>query len=79
MNRNNLKALLISGLMFFLVNAAFAQEPGAPPPPPTSPSGGSNLPVGGGAPIGSGLLMLVVLSIGYGFKKYQKSIDKPMI
>ncbi len=79
MKKANFKMLLISGLMFFFTIAMNAQQPGAPPPPPQTPSGGSNLPVGGGAPIGSGLLVLVVLSIGYGFKLYHKSIDKPMI
>lgn len=69
-----MKKLIINGislalLSLFLTIASFAQEPGAPPPPPTNPSGGSNSPVGGGAPIGSGLIILLSLGAAYGGKK----------
>jgi len=43
----------------------YAQDP--PPPPPSHGSSG-NVP-GGGAPIGSGLLILAALGAGYGAKK----------
>jgi len=41
-----------------------------PPPPPDNPSNaGSNGPVGGGAPVGSGIVLLIALAAGYGGKK----------
>jgi len=52
-------ALMISGF------SLLAQ---APPPPPEN-AGGSGGPVGGGAPIGSGLVLLISLAVGYGGKK----------
>jgi len=53
--------LMISGL------SLLAQ---APPPPPDDPSnGGTGGPVGGGAPIGSGVVLLIALAAGYGGKK----------
>jgi hypothetical protein len=39
------------------------------PPPPPGNAGGSGGPVGGGAPIGSGLVLLITLAAGYGGKK----------
>jgi hypothetical protein len=73
-NRTTMKKKLISTLigtvfMIFISTAIFAQNPGAPPPPPANPSGGNNLPVGGGAPIGSGLAILLALGAAYGWKK----------
>lgn len=42
-----------------------------PPPPPADPTGGgSNPPVGGGAPIGSGISILIGLAGIYGGGKY---------
>ena len=53
--------LMISGL------SLLAQ---APPPPPDDPSnGGTGGPVGGGAPIGSGVVLLIAMAAGYGGKK----------
>jgi hypothetical protein len=40
-----------------------------PPPNPSQTGGGNNLPVGGGAPIGSGLAILLALGAAYGWKK----------
>lgn len=42
-----------------------------PPHPTTDPSAGGNLPVGGsaGAPIGSGLVLMLAMSAAYGLKK----------
>jgi len=50
------------------------------PPPPNggnTPGEGDNTPVGGGAPVGTGLAILVALGLGYGGKKiYQmKKMD----
>jgi len=65
--------LLINGLFVF---TALAQDP---PPPPAHGAGG-NVP-GGGAPIGSGLLILTVLGAAYGTKKFligQKKTGKSL-
>jgi len=44
----------------------------APPAPPQN-AGGSGGPVGGGAPIGSGLILLIAMAAGYGGNKvYEK-------
>ena len=55
------------GILVFVlaVSAAFAQTP---PPPNNNGSepGSSNNPVGGGAPVGSGLIMLTAMASAYG-------------
>ncbi len=45
-------------------------------PHPYDPSvgGGTGNPTGGAAPIGGGLLILLSLAIGYGYKKFYKAI-----
>ncbi len=57
-------------LLVFLSTALFAD---APPPPGGDPTGGgagSNAtPIGGGANIQGGILILIVLGLGYGAKK----------
>ena len=47
-----------------------------PPPPnggenPTDPGSG-NTPVGGGAPVGSGVVILIAIGAAYGIKKMQE-------
>ena len=57
-------------VFMFLSTALFAD---APPPPGGDPTGGgagSNAtPIGGGANIQGGILILIVLGLGYGAKK----------
>lgn len=61
---------LITGVMFlFFSMTLMAQDP--PPPPGDPSSNGGTLPVGGGAPLGSGLIILVFLGLTYGYKKYR--------
>ncbi|MFZ4463162.1 MAG: hypothetical protein ACOYN5_04905 [Bacteroidales bacterium] len=48
--------------------ASFAQ----PDPPAAGPSGGTEMGGGGGAPIGSGLFILLSAAAGYGAKKVHK-------
>jgi len=49
--------------------SVFAQDPPPPPPPGGGHgAGGSQIP-GGGAPIGSGLVLLIAMAAGYGGKK----------
>jgi len=50
-----------------LATSIFADQP---PDPGTGGPGTGNVPVGGGSPIGGGLLMLLSLGIAYGSKKF---------
>ncbi|HPE58577.1 MAG TPA: hypothetical protein PK904_19380 [Bacteroidales bacterium] len=76
MKKFNFKALLISSLLFLFAITMNAQEPGSPPPPPPEPSSGGNLPVGGGSPIGEGLLLLLIAGNIYGIMKWKQSRTK---
>ncbi len=58
-------ALLIS--IFFAAPGLFATGTG-PGNPPGSPEAG-DVPIGGSAPVGSGLIILLSLGAGYGAKK----------
>jgi hypothetical protein len=59
-------SLFLLGFMA-LSQISFAQFP---PPPPSGDKGGNNNGVpGGGAPIGSGLVLLMAMAAGYGGKK----------
>ncbi len=61
------KILAITAVLMISGFSLLAQ---APPPPPNDPSnGGTGGPVGGGAPIGSGLVLLIAMAAGYGGKK----------
>ena len=57
--------LSLSTILFFSVNIIVAQ---GPPPPPGDPNSGGG-PVGGSAPIGSGVGVLLTLGALYGGKK----------
>ena len=61
--------LIITGL--FIVVPVILATASAPPPPPPPPNGGAGdpNPIGGGAPIGSGLVMLISMGAAYGAKK----------
>jgi hypothetical protein len=64
--------LSIAGVVLFLLAASlqgFSQN-GDPPPPPGEHGQTGNQPPGGGAPIGSGLLVLAMMGAGYGAVKY---------
>ncbi len=50
-------------------NGAMASDP--PPPPPGHGETG-NVP-GGGAPVGSGIALLISLGAAYGYKKYRSA------
>ena len=64
-----LKKVILSAVFIFAIGALSAQTP----PPPNGnggdPTSSGNTPVGGGAPIGSGVAILLVLGAGYGGKK----------
>ena len=57
-------------LTAILMISGFSLLAQAPPTPPENPSnGGTGGPVGGGAPIGSGVVLLIAMAAGYGSKK----------
>ena len=60
----------ILAITAILMISSFALLSQAPPVPPSSANQGGTGPVGGGgAPIGSGLVLLISLAMGYGGKK----------
>jgi hypothetical protein len=62
---NMKKLIVLSVLAVFFSLTLLAQ---APPAPPSSASNGGG-PVGGSAPIGSGVMMLLTMGAGYAIKK----------
>ncbi len=67
-----IKRIITTAIFIFAISALSAQTP----PPPnnngggtSSPPNGNNTPVGGGAPIGSGVAILLALGAAYGGKK----------
>jgi hypothetical protein len=60
--------LIITGL-FLTLPVILATASAPPPPPPPDDPGGSDSPIGGAAPIGSGIVMLVSMGAAYGAKK----------
>jgi hypothetical protein len=70
MKKNLAKIILIS-LFTFVGYVLMAQ--GGPPPPPGDPHGGNDdFPMGGGAPIGNGIGILLTLGAAYGSRKIYK-------
>jgi hypothetical protein len=71
------KIVLISIVLLAIVPMLLMAQP--LPYDPTIGGGTGSTPVGGGAPIGGGLLILLSLAIGYGAKKVfdarQKVLD----
>jgi hypothetical protein len=61
-------------LTVFAALCSFALLAQSPPNPPEN-AGGSGGPVGGGAPIGSGIVLLITLAAGYGAKKVFQGIN----
>jgi hypothetical protein len=57
-------------LLFILVLLPLGSLMAAPPPPPPPPGPSSGHVFIGGSPIGSGLVLLVSLALGYGLRKY---------
>lgn len=71
------KFTLLLLVVFLCMQLKYSFGSGPPPPPPPHTEG--DLPVGGGAAIGEGLLFTVLLAIGYGAnRKYLfKKEDDP--
>jgi hypothetical protein len=58
--------LILIGLL--IIVPVIIVSASAPPPPPPGPGTGE-LPIGGTAPIGSGLVMLISMGMAYGARK----------
>jgi len=67
------KRLIFLAVTFMTLAAvpAFADDP--PDPPGTHGATGNQNPAGGGAPIGSGLVLLAGLGAAYGFRKFKQA------
>jgi hypothetical protein len=61
------KLFILSVFTFFFGLTLLAQAP--PAPPSSANNGGTNGPVGGSAPIGGGIVMLLTMGAGYAIKK----------
>ncbi len=68
MKKTILHLILVGLLIIVPVIITSASAPPPPPPPPGGPGGGDQ-PIGGAAPIGSGIVMLLAMGAGYGAKK----------
>jgi hypothetical protein len=71
-----IKYTILIALFTLVINTGFGQ---VPPPPPDSHGQGGNQPAGGGAPIGSGLGILLALGAAYGGKKvwdYRRKLEE---
>jgi hypothetical protein len=79
----SVKTILLSFMLLFAGSNLYAQGPTAPPADPSLPDGGTvNSPVGGGAPLGTGLCILISLAAAYGlsnFLQYRKSKNEDII
>ncbi len=62
---------ILSATVFILMASALFSSLNAQPNPGQNGNGGNvgGPPIGGGAPLGSGIVMLVVLAVGYGARK----------
>ncbi len=69
MKTNLVKFILIT---LFTFGSCVILAQGGPPPPPGDPHGGNQDIPGGGAPIGSGIGVLLTLGAAYGGRKVYK-------
>ena len=69
------KSILLTAVLIFVTLVTLrAQDP--PPPPPGGGHGGGSNQTGGAAPLGSGILLLISLGVGYGVKKIYSTNTK---
>lgn len=66
--RKSIINLIITGL-FIIVPVIVSNASSPPPPPPPGGPGTGETPIGGPAPIGSGLVILISMGAAYGAKK----------
>ena len=60
--------LILVGLLI-IVPVIMVSAAAPPPPPPPGGPGTGDIPIGGSAPIGSGIVMLISMGMAYGAKK----------
>jgi hypothetical protein len=65
--RKSIFNLIITGLL--IIVPVIVSNASAPPPPPPPGPGTGDVPIGGPAPIGSGLIILISMGAAYGAKK----------
>ena len=71
-----LKTLIITTALLSLPALGFSQNTKDPGDPPNGGPGGGAEPVGGNAPIGSGVIILSVLAGSYGSRKVYKLLKE---
>jgi hypothetical protein len=67
--KNVLKKQMFALILLGFMALSQISQAQAPPPPPGTKGGDTNGVPGGGAPIGSGMVLLITLAAGYGGKK----------
>ncbi len=67
-----LQKITAIAILTLTISLAFGQAP--PPPNNNNPGNPGNNPVGGGAPVGSGFIILSALSAVYGGQKFWKNL-----
>jgi len=69
-NISRLFTIALITISLFIINPiASSGQNGDPPPPPNEHGQNGNQPPGGGAPIGSGMVFLILLGAAFGVKK----------
>ncbi len=66
--KKSIITLIVTGL-FITLPVILATASAPPPPPPPGGPGTGEEPIGGAAPIGSGVVLLVSMGMAYGAKK----------
>jgi hypothetical protein len=85
MSNKNFKSKTVGkfAIVFFTIALLtinpFPKNANGQPPPPVEHSNGINQPPGGGAPVGSGVLILTLLGMGYAALKTNLQIKKEEI
>ncbi len=69
------KIIGLAILILFFAPLTQVMAQGSPPPPPGD-VGGGDTPIGGNAPIGTGLVILTTLGLAYGGKKVYDARQK---
>lgn len=72
MMKKFIRIIFLFALVFLAWNGLYADEP----PNPGGGPGSGDLPVGGGSPIGEGLLLTLIFSVFYSIKRSLKTLRK---
>lgn len=68
-----LNILMLSAVLLAVVCSADQAMAQAPTPPPVGGTGSGDQPIGGSAPIGGGIMLLIAMGAGYAVKKVYKN------